>query len=348
MKNCNPLYFYHPFTQFENLGDLVINRELLVELRRRGQLTVLRAGIPDDFWLGLNVSDSEVWQGRRGPFFLAMIASALLGTRPTYLITKPGDVLFLASHLSPWRGMLKAAALFLIKIFGVRICAVGISTNSKCFDSSYIERFAVRQVHGRIVRDSVSYREAKNFGGKLLLGSDLALNYERRAPDEQRDGRNKLVYISFRDPRDPDKVEDILVSLKSLKVSGKINLVPVYQVKHDLEFMQLLAQELCIESPIEIIQPEKQYMEAAFVVSNRLHVLLLAWQSGASPIALISEANIKIRGLFEDLSLEEFVFEEGFRLTMDVLPKMTRVKRDEQIERARNLLHSALDELLTP
>jgi polysaccharide pyruvyl transferase WcaK-like protein len=203
-------------------------------------------------------------------------------------------------------------------------------------------------VHGRIVRDSVSYREAKNFGGKLLLGSDLALNYETRARGEQRDERNKLVYVSFRDPRDPDKIEDILVSLKSLKASGKIDLVPVYQVKHDLEFMQLLARELCIESPIEIIQPEKQYMEAAFVVSNRLHVLLLAWQTGASPIALISEANIKIRGLFEDLSLEEFAFEEGFRLTMDALPKMTRAKRDEQIERARNLLHSALDELLTP
>lgn len=346
MALFRPIFYYHPFTQFENLGDLVINERLLAELRERGDLRVLRSGIPSDFWAGLGVRSEEVLSGTRLSFVWSMVLASLFSRRQAVLVTKPGDVNSLLGHLSFPKRAIKALSFFGLRLAGVKICAIGISTSSDRFRTSFLERFSANQFFGRVIRDSASFEAAEMFRGSLYLGSDLAFLLERWQPDEADSDSVKVIAVSFRDPGDLKSAQEIVRSLWSLRNNPDIRLVPTYQVDRDVEFMRWLGAELDLGEPKKIIRRSEEYQALAGVVSNRLHVLLFSWIAGGAPLALVSESNRKIVALFKDLNMSDRVFEIGSQLTIGEVLDFEHQKGQHTINMARTKLRGAIDKLV--
>ncbi len=340
------VFYYHPYTQFENLGDLVLSERLLAQLRGHGKLRVLRSGIPIDFWSCLGVEKEEVFEGTKLSFFLTMVFNSLRRRENVVLVTKPGDVIALVSQILPPRREIKALSFFGLRLIGVKICAIGISTRTDNFQRNFLDRFAANQFFGRVVRDSASYQAAERFRGKLFLGSDLAFLRIPQAAGTPTSDSLCRVAVSFRDPNDPKAEKDILKSLRSLLQSQQIKLFPIYQVDRDADFMRWLAAQLDLESPVKVHGGPEAYQSMNGAISNRLHVLLFAFLAGAAPLALVTEANQKILGLFKDLDMTERVFEVGSSLTQDDFLNFDHDKGICAIHSAQQKLLDAIDEMV--
>lgn len=93
------------------------------------------------------------------------------------------------------------------------------------------------------------------------------------------------------------------------------------------------------------------YANQTIVVSNRLHVLLLAWRAGAIPIAVVLPGkNEKVRRLFRDVGLQGHVIELselGEPSELDFL-RHTRRRADlaELFEAQREILQRCIEDSL--
>lgn len=340
-----PLFFYHPYTQFENLGDQILSELLLRELRARGDLKVLRRDIPADFWSNLRVEAPEVSNDRKSIFFLSMIANRLLFRRNVILVTKPGDVVSLVGHLPPPQRLVKTAAFLALRMVGVRICAIGISTRSDYLENSRFERIAASQIFARVVRDSTSHKVVKPLRGALFLGSDLAFLLEPLSGKRRDDGIIRIA-VSFRDPGDGESRDGILRSLRQLQECASVQLVPTYQVDRDATFMSWLASQLELDCPKRVSNGPSDYCSMAGAVSNRLHVLLFAWLGGAAPFALVNEDNRKIVGLFKDLEIEDRMVQIGNPVSAEYILKFEHARGYRVMSRARLTLLQSLDAMI--
>lgn len=308
-------------TQFDNLGDALINRELcrLAAARVRTYVDFSRA--PVEFERAMRVAGQQNLQTLRRFGYVRLLALMtrfrLSGTK-CYFFLNPGG---LGGKRKSLRSLLSALAyncvLSVLRLFGVRICHVGISFD----EMDRAERFSVswrrRLLHAFAVRDRMSEAYLHRIGIEVdEIVPDLSFNlYET---DAANDSPRASIAFSFRFDGKSDEA-DIVHAVRTIieDLGSGYTYVFVVQVARDEAGMRRLAATcsgegittrvlVCFD---DIDALSSHYRQCSAVYSNRLHALLLATYSGASPYALLSPgAQPKIEGMFSDLGLADRLY----------------------------------------
>lgn len=318
-----PAAFLSIKTQFDNLGDALINRELCRLVSARADTWVDFSRAPADFERAMGVSELPGIMVLRQLGFLRLITAMLrqrIAGRTCYLFLNPGG---LGGNRLSMKGRFSASLynclLSGLRRCGVRICHVGISYDSMGSPELRIARWRRRQLHFFAVRDRLSRRYVDSVGMHAdAIVPDLSFNlYSKPAPRCEA-GRDSIAF-SFRfDGK--SSVDAIRHAVRGvIEAAGRDReYLFIAQVSRDEPGMEALrrhAMELGARARLVVCVDDidalcRVYATCRAIYSNRLHALLMAAYSGATPLAMVSRGKQpKIEGLFGDLGLDDLLLD---------------------------------------
>ncbi len=311
--------FFSINTQFDNVGDALINRELVKLAADQGPVMVDLSRCPSRFreTLGLNgLPNVTIVEGSLA-LFRRMLSHRLSGGIPVYFL-KPGAYLGgLGTSFLP-----KALAILLLQLLmmllGVKICQIGVSYERLSPFHSWFLRTRRPLLFAHYVRDQKSFDYAEEQGLKPDgIKPDLAFNIYGVHP--QASGTPKTIAMSFRTDQYPEQFDHVTTFVRWL--CGRVakfspdQIRFVAQVKRDADPAQKLAQMVKAEFGIQteviicfdnVVHCEQAYAPCDFVVSNRLHSLLIGGSQCPRVLGCVSsKVNEKIIGLFDTLELND-------------------------------------------
>jgi hypothetical protein len=298
-------------SQPNNLGDLIINRMLIAEILKYGEVYVDSYGLPQDFrgylYFDERIIDVKERFGgtlKRFPPFKIL-----------KLIKKEGFTHFFKSP-GPTGTSFNLNNLALAYIYNymrsskIVVNFVGIDLTS---DNQLVFQLIKKGVGKFFVRSKQNISSLKDKSLDLAYIPDLALLYEPK----DKLPKMKKIAISFR--RIYSDYQLFLGSLNQvvshlIKLGYEIEIF--YQVKNDYDFNRQVYNDLKLDK----IHFKEQclwyddlsyYADKSFVVSNRLHVLLVGLLYNALPVAYIdSHYKVKkIEDIFRSLKLDDFIWE---------------------------------------
>jgi polysaccharide pyruvyl transferase WcaK-like protein len=299
--------FFRVNTQFENLGDALINRELIKKLMNTEKGVVCTKNVPLHFIKNLDIKGAVLVNSVLFFYFL-MFKSKFSRNKVNYFLN-PGGYGGSIKITKAVKYLITTLIFIFLRVAGIRIHRVGVSFSNMSSIHGYLLRFQSNFLCSNSVRDSISLKTCQELKIKVTkIVPDYAFSLQYDLGDFE---KTYDIVISIREPNDKELLFNSLDSIVA-RTQGKILLA--YQVKFDKEFQELLYQrykshdvELRDLSKL-ISENEKLFRQCKYVISNRLHVLLLAMSKGALPIALIDpKENSKIQGIFQDADLDTFL-----------------------------------------
>jgi polysaccharide pyruvyl transferase WcaK-like protein len=308
-------FFMSINTQFENVGDALICRELLRLASNHGKVVVDTSKCPSSFeaTLGLESSSQLISVSSRKAYFTAMLRSRMRGDR-TFLLLKPGAYLGKLGFSATRAAVLHVIHL-LLRLAGIKIVQIGVSYER--LDSANKQYLSTksRYLHAHYVRDAESLKYARA-NGLTVNGTlpDLAFNaFTDRSPDTNSQTDRITLGLSFRTGQFDAQEEQIMLFIDRLLECLCPDIIDAIiltaQVEWDVATMQRIQNHIARdhEVPIELVvcydnieTCEEAYRQCDLVVSNRLHVLLLAASQCQHVLAFLDPVyNAKIVGLFD-------------------------------------------------
>lgn len=312
--------FFRVKTQFDNLGDALINRELIRLCVRQGTMIVCMDAVPDRFgrWLALEKIPGLVIEDRVGSFlvrFLWCSVGAMLRRMSVWYVLNPGGYLGEISTVAFIGRILKAMVLSFFRLMGVRTLLVGASYEDLGKKNLASLRFLSKSIAVHAVRDTGSFAYCKDNGVRVgLVLPDLAFNIE--LSNQTTASRRQVCLVSLRETVSDDFQSSLTNMLREAYLQKRFgNVELAYQVERDRVVLErfcitLIRGGLPVADEIVVLMEGIEenlriYSDVEYVVSNRLHVLLLAYAAGAVPIAVVDAgSNEKIRALYRDLGID--------------------------------------------
>jgi len=308
-----PLALISVKTQFENVGDALIVRELLRLIAARARLVVDVSRCPGPFAGQLDLSGEDITVIRRLGWlkiYGMTMAGRLAGARVFHFLVPGGR----GGEIPPSalrRQKLLAAIDRFIRLLGVRICQLGVSYGELGPRYAAALRSRARAMHSLAVRDTLSGLQAKRVNIPVAgIVPDLAFNIFAlgdRAPVQP--GRVAFSFRTDRGSEDAGRTEIFVTRLLDSHPEWSTILL-VSQVRRDDAFQRQLADAIPKREGRSVIfvpcftitEALAAYEGCEAVFSNRLHSLLMAASRGVAPVAVLSGAgDDKIRGIFDDL-----------------------------------------------
>jgi polysaccharide pyruvyl transferase WcaK-like protein len=287
-----------------------------------------------------------------------MLMARLRGRRCFWFLV-PGHKTLGSRPVSPLSAWMRDLPLLLASAFGVRICQLGASFDG--LSATQLKAWTRRRRRLFVLspRDSISanYLESRGIRCDPCI-PDLAFNlFVHASPHhDRRAGPDRAVCISFRTDQYAGQENDAMSVARAVWRATPCDTrwTAVAQVARDACPMQAILRRLK-ESQLEI-EPVldlhddvdaclAHYRESSLVVSNRLHVLLMAASQGARILAVAAgPGGAKLRGMLRDVGLE------GAILDMHALDRLgggvqVGLHVEGSAQRAR--LHRALDAILS-
>ncbi|MGS2738015.1 polysaccharide pyruvyl transferase family protein [Sinomicrobium sp. M5D2P17] len=328
------VFFYRGRTQFENVGDLLINKALLDVLSRYGEVFVDDIDMPKEYLTQLlSGLDKNVKQISKQKitiykwFIFAFLCRNLFNGANKYVVGVPGHVFNLSKQKENGISLKKAASSLLqtlYKVLGTKYFTIGISLGPFSEQVKDDYRFKYQGCSFLGVRDPQSLAYAKeqlNIDNTILM-PDLAWAYdvEKFHPIlSDSNTSDNIIVMSFRGAlvgkvRDEiymNKLKEALLTV--VDVFSGYKFILAYQVEFDKEInreiYQLLQGKIDVELKDSILSLDDAvslYSKANYIISNRLHVLLLGLKAGSVPLALTDIANHdKLRELFNNNEMSE-------------------------------------------
>ena len=321
-------------TQFENLGDIVLAKEVVRRARDAGELFVDDSGCPADYCalLGLRAEESSL---RSGSFKRRLLGAAFgarrAGAGRVFYVLKPG-------HLkNDHRGVkqyLHVAWLALLNRLGVKIVRYGTSIELPDAKAVAFERARARCYADYTLRDHVSIALAQKAGvPNVRYYPDLALGLPFSGG-----GTRDCLCASFRsdlaadaDQGESEMFDRTCAMLEQVsKVCPDLTLLMVSQVYRDDDFNRAIAKrfgaDLVLFDGGEASKGRlfETYARSRLTLSNRLHVLLFAASRGAVPVPVVDpDLNAKVVNVLSALGLGELVHDA--RAGADIEPHLRLV-----------------------
>lgn len=355
----NRAYFV-PAGQVENLGDQLINMATLDAMRSHAEIVVDDLDAPGWFVDAItrqgDVRFSSIAKRR---FFLSL-AKKVVGERlrgetvRNFIVLPPG-------HTSR-RGARQARAacgrylrLLCLRLLGCRIVRAGFSIGPFDRLNAIVESAASRVIGFYGLRDQASLAIARRYRfADPQYFPDLA--WSGPFVRSSRNHAEGPVVLSFRSNafgqvHSSRYLAPIRQRLRQLLESPLLHgrrIVVAYQVQADAQAARELFEDLrdaghpveLLADRLDLARARELYGGAFCVLSNRLHVLLMAAQSGGLPIALVQAGdNDKITSMLADNGLEGLALRLDADPTAD-LETLNRILDDrvvvmERIERVR-------------
>jgi hypothetical protein len=278
--------FYTVAAQPDNLGDIEIRATLLDWLAERGSpVRAYAGGMPEAYLAAFDAPGNVTWVHGKAAFEMQLIWASVRGR--SAIVFAPGPQTLSDRPSALGKTLLNLANVIMVRLAGGPALAVGRSFRGSASMAKRLERLLVGHFDYFAVRDDVS---AGVLAAPLALEPDLAFaqKCEGRTPAHNR----RSVAVSLRGDRPIDEagLNGLIEALRSVDV----DVVLVTQVKRDDAQHRALAETYGLRAVLwENASHETQfrrardaYSEARFVISNRLHALLLAAQEGSLPVAI--------------------------------------------------------------
>ncbi|WP_371194968.1 polysaccharide pyruvyl transferase family protein [Glaciecola sp. SC05] len=354
------IIFFETFTQFENSGDELINLALINLIRPHGQVILNDRNSPDWYLHRLKAENDILYSKKYGAsgFYFGILKHQIANRLKksdtnTFLLLPPG-------HFSR-KGKRVAAKtlelylkLQLLNWFGVKIVRLGFSIGP--FDNANVlaEKFGSKAFKFYGVRDTVTLDYAKKIGiDNCDYFPDMAWALNVAEYPRKKVNENKIVVCfrsnSYGTVHDQSYLTPLILCLEALLLESEFKdceLVFCHQVEFDKEPSRLLHEHFAgkhvttlLDNRLGIADAHELYSEAAMVISNRLHVLILAALAGTLPLALIKPShNGKITSIFNDNGLAECIVDSE-KSTLEVCTKIAEafVKRVRLLEHFENM-----------
>ncbi|OOQ57091.1 polysaccharide pyruvyl transferase family protein [Mucilaginibacter pedocola] len=367
METRNEIFFQGN-TQYENTGDILINKSLVILLRQYGTIVVNNITMPEWYVQSLLLSPDECITNKQKSFYSYFMAEAFSAffkrNKKIFLIAGPPGHLFGNSRDKSIRNLTSAVAFVLFRLLGVKIIKIGFSMGPLGKRLAFTEQFRSPLIKHYLVRDSLSLKLAKEIGIKHAnFFPDLAWTLEVAKPATP-PVKNKIV-VSFRDSivqgASSDEYlnklkENLFGLLKTLDETYSIEIV--YQVTRDRIFCKRIYDELkndikltFNETQVTLDNAAEAYSSAVAIITNRLHGALLAYKYGALPLVLTdAKDHLKIKGIYldagvsnlllnvhDDLEHNTSVFKSLLANKDEIIAKMNKTE-SEYIALSHNIL----------
>lgn len=313
-----------------NIGDALIRRGTLDWARDTSDQLVAYVGEAPDVWLRqLGVPDDAiVLRSKRGvPRWLWLIATA--PSRPV--------LVFEAGEVPLDRGNVLRELVFLAETLMVRLKrgvvvrpprGIRAPTNP----SAWLHARAARLSQVALWRDEVSAAIVR--GGRLAPDIGFAAGHRYGQPRQQ---RGELI-VSLRGAR-PYPGDAWIEAVRAAAAAEGLSIRTVVQVREDETRARDLAEALGgIFEPWGETDPvtqeellRRRYDSARLVLSDRMHVLVLAALSSAVPVELVPHPTGKITAAFATVGLHDISLDSAVH-DADTMREFLRAQLDRSAE----------------
>lgn len=307
-------------TQYENLGDLIINKMLIDELALYGTVYIDTTTVPDSFKHTL-LDQSEVVEVRfledRKWFRSSIVLLKFFRQNGIRLYTSsPGPVF--GSVVESFKYQLvsfltnRFFSLFGIKRHYIGTCCSHLVCGKRDFHSNEIAYYYLRSnISVDYLRRYVPKKRIKYIPDLCFL-----LHYQVKSS-----AKKNVVII---DIRKPDSGEETLiqwcVNITRAFTEQGFEVIVYYQVERDYCFAQriygaIVSQKVSFQSNIVWYDNMDFYADKKFVISNRLHSLLIGAAYDCFPICLYQNSvhTAKLKDVFSSAFSDDMpiLYENG-------------------------------------
>lgn len=374
MEIVKPLIFYKTTADFYNTGEVLIYKSLLEFLRQYGEIIVDDSPhIQPLFLQRIGIRDEEKLHSHtRHGFIHYILLTALrniFSRRPLFFVTGVGDHKVKGAK----KNVFSFAFLLLCKLCGMRTLRIGMSISFANKAAYRSERLLAKVIPYYYVRDSLSLEACHQAGiYKAMLAPDLSWGYTVPRKIEKSAESPMQIIFSFRDyctsTKDKETycshlVHAIGIVLAHICKDQSVQVLFTYQCDKDFAFMADLKSKFVQYSNIRLVKElitldnaQDYYGKTQLVITNRLHVLLLAYKYGALTVGLTDlDKHKKILGIFQDNRLSDQLIDIHYdnqeiikafkRITDNRTELLTNIQAAE--DKNSSLLHEIFNHVFT-
>ncbi|WP_419817207.1 polysaccharide pyruvyl transferase family protein [Glaciibacter flavus] len=285
--------------QYDNIGDIILRRQLVSWLRPHGRLHVFVGGSPSGYAESLGIGEEDVVYRSFSQWYRAGLRAAWRG-RAHYLF-KPGEIQLTVGGMKEHVVVLPLLAV--IRARGGKVARVGAGSRNFAPVPRLLMRPSIAMCDLAAWRDAAT---ADYLGGEVM--PDLAFGEGGRAdPSDDRD----VLVVSMRSDR-VEPSDAWFDGIREYAARSGLRISVVTQVLRDRDWSRMIARRLGAElvdwdGTEHGAQEERLrdlYRRSVLAVSDRLHVLITAATEGAIPIALLVDGSDKIERHFEAAGLD--------------------------------------------
>lgn len=278
--------------QYDNIGDVILRRELLQWLHSVGDVHAYVGGSPQGYDAAVGLSGRDTVYRDFGIWYRSMLASTK-DSRTAYFF-KPGELQSSFTGLKEHIGLLPAALAIRLRQGGVYRIGSGFRDTTKMWTIAILPSVWLSTC--AFWRDSST---AIRLGGRLM--PDLAFGQGSNTEVLREEGPRNVLVVSQRFDRAFPSTHWINV-IRGVARSRGLQIVAVSQVRRDndrtVELASALGGEPVSWGAASHLEQEhalrRIYRSAAAVVSDRLHVLIAGLTEGAVPLCNMYDSNGKI------------------------------------------------------
>lgn len=289
--------FVNPTGQLDNIGDSVLRRVYLEALRTKGVLHVLTTR-DEAYNSGLGLGPSDVVYESRASWLANAVLHAVR-RRLTFAVNagefvgRPSDKL-----RSTWQVFLAAIA----RASGGEVVLAGVSVRPGTSPSSTHLRQLAR------LSTFVSWRDAATLDAFGV--GEVQPDWAFRLGGECGEGDRRFLAVALRGDR-PLPSSDWARSVREFALERGVEIRVAVQVRRDSdaarEIATLLGAEV-VEWPSDVDHAGQEktirelYRKSRFIVSDRIHALIIALTEGVLPVGVARADSTKIVRTFEQVS----------------------------------------------
>jgi hypothetical protein len=288
--------------QYDNIGDLILRRQLLDWLRPHGQLFIYVGESPSGYDDGLRLDKGDrVFRSFLHWYLLAFWGS--VRGRVTYVF-KPGEIQLSLKGMKEHVGMLPV--ILAARLRGGAVIRVGAGSRN----FSPLPRLLMLPSVWASTYTRWRDKDTASYMGRGGVMPDLAFGEGTRdlSINDSPEPRRKLI-VSMRSDR-PYPPQTWFDGIKTYAAEHGLEIVAVTQVLRDEQRSARLAVDLegqhlswnGSDHDGQELKLRSLYRTSAMVVSDRLHVLISGLTEGAVPVALQVDSSRKIARHFEAAS----------------------------------------------
>lgn len=344
-------------TQFSNLGDLLINRMVINEALRSGEIYLNISGVPkwyqETLLHGIESSNYKC-VGTVG-YYTSLFGSLISKRDTVFLFLKPGGYMAAKTTKMNVTRFFQFLLLWGVKRFGGKIVRSPSSQQNSRGVGKLIDKLRFGCVDYHLIRDSESCDQMRLMGFSPVQSYDMATRlFDPELVDalflkNTCEPKKYKCVLSFRDREGVTNSKQIVRFL-----NGEDGFAFSSQVFFDDELNSTFASEnnfdfACYDGSVNSVAGVcNLYRNSRYVVSNRLHVLMLAASCGAIPIAVVTDKDKKVSFYMDEIGLSSNVIDAAKIPVIDVDAFLSKAKSpdfDFLHEQSKNL-QQQFDEIL--
>ncbi len=312
-------YFISARTQFDNLGDALINDVLFSIARSKGILHLDCKNVPKNYKQVTGITQAETYNNT-WQFYQKMFSLRLAGHDVTYLL-KPGHIFTISDSVKQIIRDCATICIFaFLNLIKIKIKRFGASLSPFSPISLVMEKIKAS------LSTTISYREhysrqflEKHHFKNTIFCPDLLFYPDYQCFKSLQKEKIKIAF-SFRasplkEGHDNAYMHAIEEFIKTIAQDNHYELIAVSQVSRDKTFQEKLINVTHKNIKHYIYdgtQAGREYIAQAYqdadvIISNRLHGLLNAMIYGCHPVAFVTQENHKVTGVLETANLNHLI-----------------------------------------